>query len=266
MFAQFKKHLESLEVSPHTARAYISDLGVAEKAGIINKELTKINLSNLVALNKNPGTLRRIRASIRKYANYMVSNGHIIMVPPVLTSTELPKIKRKIPRVIHAEGMKNLIKNVNDVEIKLILLIFSTTGCRISSLADLKIQDFGEETITFHTAKGGKPYISILSKETKKAFNAFRGLRTDGYLFTKRGGGKATPGSIRMRLIRELGSNYANPHSFRHGVATELMSAGADIYDVKEFMNHTSVSVTEGYAHLAPAHTLSKLKGKHPLL
>ena len=37
------------------------------------------------------------------------------------------------------------------------------------------------------------------------------------------------------------------PHQFRHTVATEMINAGIDIYAIKEFLGHASVTITERY-------------------
>ena len=46
----------------------------------------------------------------------------------------------------------------------------------------------------------------------------------------------------------ESGDIYKiTPHQFRHTVATEMIDAGVDIYAVKNFLGHSSVSMTERY-------------------
>lgn len=49
--------------------------------------------------------------------------------------------------------------------------------------------------------------------------------------------------------LRDENSDIYNitPHQFRHTVATEMIDAGVDIYAVKEFLGHSSVSMTERY-------------------
>ncbi|MDA1876326.1 site-specific integrase [Bacillus cereus group sp. BY112LC] len=46
----------------------------------------------------------------------------------------------------------------------------------------------------------------------------------------------------------ESGDIYKiSPHQFRHTVATEMIDAGVDIYAVKNFLGHSSVTMTENY-------------------
>jgi site-specific recombinase XerD len=42
-------------------------------------------------------------------------------------------------------------------------------------------------------------------------------------------------------------------HSLRHTCASRLVIAGIDLYVVKEWLGHSSIQITERYAHLNPA-------------
>lgn len=49
------------------------------------------------------------------------------------------------------------------------------------------------------------------------------------------------------------------PHQFRHSIATDMIEQGIDIYTVKEFLGHKSLSMTEKYVKVY----LSSLKAKY---
>ena len=266
MYKEFGEYLTSLKMSHHTVRNYLSDLKIAEKNAIINSALTTVNLDGLLKLSISVSSKRRIRAAIRKYARFLVNKNKLSKFPEIINTFDLPKITKNVPQITRADEAKRLIKLTDDSEIKLVLLILSITGCRISSLVDLKIEDFSHKSIIFKTCKGGKFYTSIVTDRINELVDIVRNRRSRGYLFINKFGKKATPSSMRKRLQTNLGDNYVNPHSFRHGIATELIEHGVELTVLKDFMNHTSILTTEQYVHLADTYLKNKIQDKHPML
>ncbi len=258
MREKFAEHLKKMGASPNTINGYLSDLKKANKNFITDYELSYLNLERIYAMEWKPNTQHRLRASIRKYAQFLVTQGKLEKVPEKLLTFDLPKITSSIPKVASVEQAKELMIKIDDKLVKLALSILHTTGCRISSLVGLKIEDV-DKHITFHIAKGGKPYVSILTEETKKLLLDFVGTRTTGYIFVTENGLPMTTNNLRNHIKRVLGKSYINPHAFRHGFATSLLNKQLDIYSIKELMNHTSVATTERYLHLNPEALLNKI-------
>lgn len=70
---------------------------------------------------------------------------------------------------------------------------------------------------------------------------------------------------VRKEMKLEKDTQYVL-HSLRHACATRLVNRGVDLYVVKEWLGHSSIQVTERYAHLAPsklAHAASILENYH---
>lgn len=57
----------------------------------------------------------------------------------------------------------------------------------------------------------------------------------------------------RWRVIsRALGLDDVGLHTLRHTCASRLVQAGVSLYVIKEWLGHSTIKVTERYAHLAP--------------
>ncbi len=54
--------------------------------------------------------------------------------------------------------------------------------------------------------------------------------------------------------IRAAGVENLHWHDLRHTFASRLVMAGVDLYRVSKLMRHSSISMTERYAHLSPQH------------
>jgi integrase len=54
------------------------------------------------------------------------------------------------------------------------------------------------------------------------------------------------------KLLKAAKINSFRFHDLRHDFASQLVMKGADLYRVKDLLGHSSIAVTERYAHLAP--------------
>jgi integrase len=95
-------------------------------------------------------------------------------------------------------------------------------------------------------------------KHLPNHFEAHYLFRTEKGIIT-RGKIQAALGKLAPHLKYEEQSYLITPHQFRHSVATDMIEQGIDIYTVKEFLGHKSLSMTEKYVKVY----LSSLKAKY---
>lgn len=127
------------------------------------------------------------------------------------------------------------------------------TGCRLSEVLNLKYKDINWDTnlISIWINKGDKPRSIPMTK------------RVVGILLARHQDGKLKPftidvdqaqrawGWVRKKMGLEGDSEFVL-HALRHTTATRLIDRGIDLYTVKEWLGHSTIQVTERYAHLQP--------------
>jgi len=263
---EFEKHLTNLGYSPQTIRGYLSDIHKCIEHNILDENFNLKNANLLLELQLSPSSMRRYAASIKKLFKFKgMSNP--------LEHLSLPHIKNKLPKIVDKKDVFSLLSSDLSSEILAMISIIYSTGCRIGSLINLRIENINENKneIIFLTAKGDKPYISFLTEHTKNLIKNYiktmkHTNKKSGYLFCKKNGEKLSTSAMRARLKRAMKENYINPHAFRHSVATELVSNGAELLDVSSFLNHASIVTTQKYIHLSTNLKKERLKMYHPML
>lgn len=127
------------------------------------------------------------------------------------------------------------------------------TGMRLSEALTLTYEDvnFNSNLIHIWINKGERPrsvpmtkrVASILKKRSEgKAKNPFN--------LTTYQSDKAWAWAREQMGLKH--DNEFIIHALRHTCASRLVNAGVDLYVVKEWLGHSSIQVTERYAHLAP--------------
>jgi len=127
------------------------------------------------------------------------------------------------------------------------------TGCRLSEVLALRYDDINFETnlITIWINKGEKPRSIPMT------------VRVGNILKARQVGNSVKPFTIdrdqaenAWTWVRKTmglsGDTEFVMHALRHTTATRLIDKGIDLYTVKEWLGHSTIQVTERYAHLNP--------------
>ena len=125
------------------------------------------------------------------------------------------------------------------------------TGARRNEALNMTWDDVDMKNgrITFRQTKSGKNRLV-----------PFNGILTDVFRRMERTGEKPFPflpdfvTKTFKKVVRESGVKDLSVHSLRHTFASHMVMAGVDIKTVSELLGHSSVRVTETYAHLMPSH------------
>lgn len=147
---------------------------------------------------------------------------------------------------------------------KAILEVLFSTGLRVAELADLKRKQLNLDKEEFAVkGKGDKIRTVFLSDRARLAVRQYLAKRSDNSpaLFVRhnRKTGILDDKPLTPRSIQRLIKKYAvlagvtvhvTPHTLRHTMATDLLTAGADLRSVQEILGHSSIVTTQIYTHI----------------
>jgi integrase/recombinase XerD len=258
-------------------------------------------------LNKQrlaPSTLARHITSLRVFFRYLQLEGVLHANDADLLGSQ--KLWERMPQVLSPGQVENLLHAPQPEIDKLwrrdraILEFFYATGCRVSELTNLKLQDVHlEEGYCLCTGKGNKQRIVPLGARAIQAFHDWiqeerstlqrRSQNAEHWQFFHFSneenidrGAEGIPHwvflsykgrKIRREAMWELIKKYAirvgtpssiSPHTMRHSFATHMLAGGADLRQVQEMLGHVSIVTTQIYTHVDMTRLKSIHKKFHP--
>lgn len=189
----------------------------------------------------------------QKARNYCLTESRI------LSEAELKKMLKMIKP--HMEEAKRTKKNIHFINDYYLILFGSLSGLRVSEVANLKIKDIDENSISV-VGKGNKHRTVPLGRKSKsvikellKVKNTVMNQTTEPnqFLFLNRTKRPFTRYAINRRFDywrRRSGiERQINWHGLRHYFATYLLNNGFLIHEVQKFLGHSSPATTSQYLH-----------------
>jgi len=239
--------------------SYRRGLILVEKIGNIPiGQITEDVVSNLV------------RIMTAKNLAISTCNRHLAILKTILRYKRQPwdhiklrKERKGRMRVLSQEEEKkviDLLKNTNHSkrryyypEVGQLVEILLDTGMRLSEALNLRYDDinYANNLLTIWINKGDRPRSIPMTKRVRSIFQEKQDKNpTKPFSIDK------DRAELAWRWLREemglKGDKEFVLHSLRHTCASRLVNAGVDLYVVKEWLGHSSIQVTEKYAHLSP--------------
>ncbi|HOD52358.1 MAG TPA: site-specific integrase [Candidatus Hydrogenedentes bacterium] len=147
---------------------------------------------------------------------------------------------------------------------KPLVIVALATGLRRSELFSLRWSevDFEAEIVTVRrevSKSKRERYVEMLG-DSYEVLKAWRRQTPGEFVFPGDDGSPFTTVQKSWKtLIKKAQIKNFRFHDCRHDFASQLAMAGVDLYEICKLMGHSSVTVTEKYAHLCPARTSAKL-------
>ncbi len=298
---RFHLHLGAeRNVSPHTRRAYRSDLlqlarflGAETRVGDVGVDAVRGFLAELHA-RRQPPTLGRKLAAIRALFRWLLREGEVDADPS--TGLPGPRASRRLPRPLPVDDCETLMESdrrdgeaadadsaARRLRDRALVELLYGAGLRVGELVALDVRDVdlraGEVRVW---GKGGKERVVPLPSASRRALGRWlEARRGPGCLAEPlfpalgRAGsrGRKAPRRLADRSVRRILAARAaragladrvHPHRLRHSYATHLLDMGADLREIQELLGHASLSTTQRYTGVSAERLFEVYDRAHP--
>lgn len=283
-----EEYLVSLRVerglSRNTIAAYTRDLS-QYLAFLDGREPDEDLIGELVASMRRQGladsTVSRKIASIRGFHRFLVVEGHRSSDPTALIDS--PRRPDPFPKALTVDEAIALVEAPRTRDPagrrdRALLEFLYGTGARVSETVavDLNHLDL-EEKVVLVTGKGSKQRLVPLGGKAVDAIAAWlpdrmalirRSVSGDPLFLNLRGGRLSRQGVFNIvkkhATTVDIDTRRVSPHVLRHSAATHMVEAGADLRTVQEMLGHATISTTQVYTRVSPAHVMEIYVEAHP--
>ena len=193
-----------------------------------------------------------------------------------LEFVEIPKIPKKVPLYWTKEEINQFLRSNRSNELYPLYVVALNTGCRRGELAALKWHQiiFDRNLIEVSatrdklgrkdTTKNGKNRFVPMNEVTRMTLLALSEKRVSEYVFTHSDGKPLRVNHLYRyfrKAIEEAGIlKVLTFHKLRDTFASQFMMSGGNIYELQKILGHSSIDMTQIYAHLSPSHLASTTK------
>lgn len=257
------------KVSPHTRRAYQSEIGRFRTA--LSKPLAWITMADLQSYlqtlgqgSLKPASVNRALTAIKSLLSFGQQTGYLPFNVGAAIKLR-PNPDALAQRILEESEVARLIDRAPQGRNQVMLRLLYMSGIRVSELAQLKWRDLatrasGGQITVF--GKGGKTRAILLKPKTWSVLLALRGQADAADpVFRSRKGGHLDVSQIRRIVYaaarRARLPQKVSPHWLRHAHASHALDRSAPIHLVQATLGHASVSTTGRYLHARPTESSS---------
>ena len=175
--------------------------------------------------------------------------------------------RRKLTRRAFAfskEQIVCLLNAASNPKHRALIMCVYGAGLRVSEAVNLRPEhiESGRHLIRIEQAKGNKDRYTILSDRLLAELrNYWRSFRPEEWLFFGRDRSRPMPIGSAQKIFYAVrdraGISKGSMHTLRHSFATHMLESGADIFELKRMLGHSSLKTTSGYIHISKEHLCS---------
>ncbi len=296
VLSAYERHLVyERDVTPHTVRAYVSDVGdlfrhltLLGRDDLTGLDLTVLRswLAKQRTLGKARTTIARRATAIRVFSAWAFRTGLLATDPGAMLAS--PKPHRTLPAVLDVDEARDLLEAARhrvgaDDPVALrdvaVLELLYASGIRVGELVALDVDDIdASRRVVRVLGKGRKERMAPYGVPASTALDrwldvgrphlARQGSGSGPALFLGSRGGRLDQRAVRTLVHATLaetpGAPDTGPHGLRHSAATHLLEGGADLRAVQEILGHASLATTQLYTHVTTERLRKAYQQAHP--
>lgn len=218
--------------------------------------------------------------ALRNFLNYFADRD-ILSLPSEKIKLAKSKINERTIKFLYLDQIKKLLEapetsTLTGPRDRAILETFFSTGLRVAELVNLnkeqiKITPESKYLEIVIVGKGGRSRPVYFSKRAIKWLEKYLETRKDKeralfinfkgptHVKDKRLSSRSMENIVKKYAILAGVPTFTSCHTLRHSFATDLLSQGADLRTIQEFLGHKSIGTTQIYASV----TSKKLRETH---
>ncbi|MBX2978654.1 MAG: tyrosine-type recombinase/integrase [Flavobacteriales bacterium] len=254
-----RQKMEMTRCSPNSIKAY---LGAARQLFLFHaaKAPERLTAADIEAWQHHLATERQLSNSSLEqavnavryyYANVLGDAERVRLI-------QRPRRERKLPTVLSEAEVTALLRSVDNLKHRCMLMLIYAGGLRISELINLRVGDLARDRgqLFVRSGKGNKDRVTLLGEKVLAPLSRYLAeyLPKD-HLFEGAKGGAYTARSVQQvfhRARKKAGIHTpATVHTLRHSFATHLLEKGTDLRYIQVLLGHASSRTTEIYTHVS---------------
>ncbi len=200
-------------------------------------------------------TLDGLRRCYSSFFSWLSAEGLIGRNP--CAAIKQIKYRKEVKKPYSAAELEKLRMACTNVRDLALLDFLYCTGCRVSEVARLNIDDVDFENMECTVlGKGNKERTVYLSEVASMNLENYISSRKDGKeaLFVGKGTERLGKNGIEV-LLKRIGKkaevSNVHPHRYRRTLATNLLDRGMNIQDVAVILGHADLKTTQVYCYIS---------------
>ena len=204
-----------------------------------------------------PATIKQVLMLIKRIYSWSIEQGLYEGNNPCKV-LKIPRFDNRVTNPLNKEELQRLMVVLDTWpnEMPVLIIKFALySGKRKGEILKLLWSDVDLESsfMTLRNTKNGSTQSLPLNSHCRKILQRASEIRTSANVFPSRTGTRYYYGGIdkTWRRIRKKAGITIRFHDLRHTYASYLASSGkVDIFTLKELLGHSTIEMTQRYAHL----------------